>query len=675
MLRKSLLVVAGLVLLVLLLILLFGILLFITKGSFLKDTVADLASAQTGREVVIEGPFQLYPDPHIRLHAEGIRVSNPDWAEEPQLFQAELLDFRLDLWKLITGDLVFRRFTLDRGRAELERGEGDLRTWIFKQEPEPAEFQLPVIHDGSITATVIRYLDKAGDFDLTLRLGDIRADREGSGPLTITGNGRVRGAPFKIAGRLTDPQSFFESKPSKVALVIDAAESRAEIDGELPSLSSLEDADLNIRVKGKSLDTPFALIGVIVSPSRPYELSAKFQVEEKAWHFGNLAGRIGDSDIAGTLSIFWQDDERLFLDAVLRSKTLDIIDIGPLIGYNPEALEKEGGKGAIQLDAEKNPRVLPNAPLAIEGLERYDARVRYRADSIRAPDLPLEEVALDFTLDRRKLSLTPVAINLARGRAIGNIVIDARQQPVVTRYDIELRDMQMTSFLKSAGMGGGNTTGKLRGRIELTGEGATVRQSLATSDGRIAIIIPRGKLNLLAAELAKLDLGHAALTLLSGLTDKTTDINCGLIGFTVRDGIAKADPIIIDTETGKMTATGAVSFKDESLDLKFQGLSKEFSLISGQSPVYIGGRFAKPAINPISGELAARTGAAVALGVIATPFAALLAFIDPGDEEGAACGPLLQGLNAAAEKAAREARDKEKKAEKKEEKAKEKGKD
>src|SRR5690606_40774388 len=76
-------------------------------------------------------------------------------------------------------------------------------------------------------------------------------------------------------------------------------------------------------------------------------------------------------------------------------------------------------------------------------------------------------------------------------RAIGNIVIDAREQPVVTRYDIELRDMQMASFLKSAGLGGGNTTGKLRGRIELTGEGATVRQSLATADGRIAIIIDR----------------------------------------------------------------------------------------------------------------------------------------------------------------------------------------
>lgn len=652
---------AGLGVVVAALVLGFAVLLAVTRGSFLKETVTGLVASRLDREVAIEGPFRLYLDPHLRLHAEGIRVGNPDWAEEDQLFEADLLDFRLDLWRLVAGDIVFRRFTLDQGKVELERGEGDLRSWVLSEDPEPTEFRMPVVHEGSITRSVVRYLDKAGDFDLVLHLGDIRADREGSGPLTINGTGRVRGAPFRIAGELTDPQSFFESRPSEVTLAIDAAESRAEIKGELPSLSSLMDADLHIRVRGKSLDAPFALLGVVISPSRPFELAAKFKVAEDAWHFTGIDGTIGDSDIAGTLSIFWQEDERLFLDAVLRSKALDIIDIGPIIGYNPERLDKQGGKGAIEIDPDKRPRVFPNAPLAIKGLDRYDARVRYRADSVRAPDLPLEDVTIDFTLDRRKLSLKPVAINLAKGRAIGNIVIDAREQPVVTRYDIELRDMQMASFLKSAGLGGGNTTGKLRGRIELTGEGATVRQSLATADGRIAIIIPRGRLNILAAELAKLDLGQAALTLLSGLTDKTTEINCGLIGFTVRNGIAQADPIIIDTDDVKLTTTGKASFRDESLDLKFQGLSKEFSLISGQSPIYIGGHFAEPAINPISGELTARTGAAVALGIIATPFAALLAFIDPGDAEGAACGPLLQGLNAAAEKAAREARDGEKK--------------
>jgi hypothetical protein len=43
----------------------------------------------------------------------------------------------------------------------------------------------------------------------------------------------------------------------------------------------------------------------------------------------------------------------------------------------------------------------------------------------------------------------------------------------------------------------------------------------------------------------------------------------------------------------------------------------------------------------------------VALGVVATPFASLLAFVDPGDAKAAACGPVLSGANAAAQRTAK----------------------
>ena len=36
------------------------------------------------------------------------------------------------------------------------------------------------------------------------------------------------------------------------------------------------------------------------------------------------------------------------------------------------------------------------------------------------------------------------------------------------------------------------------------------------------------------------------------------------------------------------------------------------------------------------------------LGVVASPLAAVLAFVDPGDAKSAACGPVLTGANAAA---------------------------
>ena len=99
-----------------------------------------------------------------------------------------------------------------------------------------------------------------------------------------------------------------------------------------------------------------------------------------------------------------------------------------------------------------------------------------------------------------------------------------------------------------------------------------------------------------------------------------------------------------------MTGRGGFSFRNESLDLAFRADGKKISLFSGQSPVGITGYFAKPGINVISPELMARGGAAAALGVAATPLAAVLAFVDVGDAKGAACGPVLAGANAQAQR-------------------------
>ena len=48
----------------------------------------------------------------------------------------------------------------------------------------------------------------------------------------------------------------------------------------------------------------------------------------------------------------------------------------------------------------------------------------------------------------------------------------------------------------------------------------------------------------------------------------------------------------------------------------------------------------------MSKQLLTRAGAAVGLGLVATPLAAVLAFVDIGDAKGAACGPVLAGATA-----------------------------
>jgi hypothetical protein len=86
------------------------------------------------------------------------------------------------------------------------------------------------------------------------------------------------------------------------------------------------------------------------------------------------------------------------------------------------------------------------------------------------------------------------------------------------------------------------------------------------------------------------------------------------------------------------------------MSLAFRADAKKFSIFSGQSPVGIGGHFAAPSFQIITPELLARGGIGVALGVAAGPLGAMLAFVDPGDAKAAACGPVLAGASAAAQR-------------------------
>ena len=94
---------------------------------------------------------------------------------------------------------------------------------------------------------------------------------------------------------------------------------------------------------------------------------------------------------------------------------------------------------------------------------------------------------------------------------------------------------------------------------------------------------------------------------------------------------------------------GGFSFRDESVNVRFRADAKKFSVFSGQSPVNIGGYFAQPKLGIVTPQLLARGGAAVALGVVATPLASVLAFVDPGDARSAACGRVLAAAPAAAQ--------------------------
>ena len=629
------------------------LILFITKGRFLKHPFERIVSSRLDRPVRVGGDFQLYFDPvTIKFRARQMVVANTRWASRPAFFRADLIDSRIAPLSLLFGDRYrLRWLELRNAAVDLEWSrDGRSNTWTFGDPLRKGEpLNLPLIRRAALTGTTLRYRDPRMQLAADLGFETVKAqDTRFASDVRFSGAGTMRGRPFTLRGGLLSPDEMVTGGRNQLALHAQAGATVLEVSGTLPGATEIEGADLRLVTHGPNLARLFDFLGVAIPETRAYRFTSALTKVDGEWRFTHLKGRFGDSDLAGRMTVS-QPDDRLLLKAALATRSLDIVDVGPFIGYDPERLAKQGKAGAIQT-VDGAPRVLPDAPLRVEALRNFDARLRYDIGRIRADNVPVSNIGLTLSLDRSLLTLSPLTFDMSGGHVSSDISINARTQPVRTSYDIRLSPTPMGKLLARWGVEESGTTGTIKARVRMTGLGNTLHDSLSASNGRIAVILPAGSMWARNVQLSELDIGTFITKMFQKKLKDPVEINCGLIAFTVRDGVAAADPIIIDTRKNVMLGRGGFSFRNESLDLAFRADGKKFSLFSGQSPIGINGTFARPGIDVISPELVARGGAAAALGIAATPLASVLAFVDVGDAKSAACGPVLAGATAAAQR-------------------------
>lgn len=646
--------VIGVVTTLLGLIVLAWAILFVTKGRFLKPTFVKYASRYADRAVAVDGDFQLYFNPfHLKFLAQGLTLANPAWAHDRQLFTARLIDSEISTWDLIFGRQHVLYLNLDGATAGLEIDKAGRNTWTFAGD---TPFKIPPVDRANVTGSVAHFIDAKHRADVRLSFGDLTGNVNGrggeqvAGPLTFRGGGTALAAPFTLRGALTTPNSTLAGGKTGLELHANVAQTAIDVSGTLPGATVIDGADLHVTIAGRNLQTLFKLAGATAPETRPYKLSANFTKNDSDYKFTRIAGRFGDSDLAGSLDI-GTGGPRTKLVADLQTKVLDILDVGPWIGYSPDKLDAKGGKGAITM-VDGHPRVIPDTPLDVGQLKSFDAAVKYRAGKIDTGTVPLSNLTLDLTLYDGHLVLKPVAFDVIGGHMTADIDVDAQQEPVVAGYDIRMSAVPIGKLLTSFKVEDNGTTANVAGHIKLTGTGDSIHSSLASSTGRIAIIISEGTLWIRNIELAKLDVQNFVIALLGKDLKKPRDIRCGVAAFTLRDGVAVADPVLFDTGRAVYTMKGQFSFKDEAIDLALRGRSKELSFFSGQSPIGINGYFAAPGVNPISKELLARTGTSVLLGIVATPVAAIIPFVDLGTTKNSNCAAVEKGETAAQVKAA-----------------------
>lgn len=107
--------------------------LFITKGRFLKGTFEKIASSSAERQVRVAGDFQFYFNPiNLKFLAEGLTVSNPEWAGGGNFLEARKFDSQIATFTFLFGQRRINWLGLDGARVDLAWDADHRRnTWTF----------------------------------------------------------------------------------------------------------------------------------------------------------------------------------------------------------------------------------------------------------------------------------------------------------------------------------------------------------------------------------------------------------------------------------------------------------------------------------------------------------------------------------------------------------------
>src|SRR5690606_29048632 len=177
----------------------------------------------------------------------------------------------------------------------------------------------------------------------------------------------------------------------------------------------------------------------------------------------------------------------------------------------------------------------------------------------------------------------------------------------------------------------------------LSGAGNSVAALLGTANGDVRLLVNDGVISKGLMEIAGLNVANYIASKLFG--DEEVKINCRAADLQMKRGVMTPRVFVFDTENAVVKIDGNVNFKNETLDLNIDPESKGIRLFSLRSPLYVKGTFAKPDAGVQVLPLAARGAGAVALGVLLTPVASLLALIAPSaGESNESCGKMMEQM-------------------------------
>jgi hypothetical protein len=413
-----------------------------------------------------------------------------------------------------------------------------------------------------------------------------------------------------------------ESKPYNFTADVQAGPTHAIIDGQVAHPFHLDKWGGRVSATGHTLSELYYLTGIPLPATPPYHLNATLKRDGSFYSVNDLSGTVGKSDLHGYLTV---DNSGALpnLRGHISSRVLDFDDLGALF---------RGGKTS----AETGNMLLPDVTLHTARLRQVNGEVDYDADAINSRDFPLRGLSTHISIENGVMTLKPLAFAFTQGKLSGALTIDARKDVPRTKMDARITDIHMEHFIKGSEK---PLSGIVEARAQLSGVGSSVHKVAASANGTVTAVVPQGTMKKSLAEWMGVNVLPALGLTFSG--DETqTNLRCAVMSFNAQDGVLNSQQILLDTNPTRVDGHGDINLRDETLNMTLQGKPKHFQLLHLRAPIKLSGSLSAPQIGVDKTQALTQGALGAGLGLL-SPFAAILAFVDPGLAKNADCSAIL----------------------------------
>ena len=624
----------------------------------LRPWVEARATEAVQRPVSIEGDLDVdwqwrngvLPWPHITVrnivagHPEGYAGTQGD-----EMARIDYLALDINPLPLFSRHVEIPRLEIGDSRLALQRNAQGENNWVYERK-EAREDDGPGwtvdLQSIALRHVEVQVIDEVRKLDMLTRFNSLDTDAQDGYGMDWESSGTFNDAEVTGTGKVGGLLSLREGgKPFPLQGEISFGETRVAIEGSMTAPQGLASLDVGLKLAGSSLSDLNALFGLALPTTPPYStdgrLLAMLDTEEDTWRYEDFTGVVGESDLRGTVE-YRLREPRPLLTGKLASDLLRFRDLGPLIGADTSAAGKgeKGDKTDADDEGRSQPagKALPVARIGSETWDLMDADVHFEGKRIvRDANLPLDDIKAHVLLKDSVLSFEPLNFGVAGGTLSNTIRVDGTGDVLQADMAMAARGLQLKQLFPGAESMNASF-GQLHGDAQLRGSGDSIASLLGSSAGELSLALTRGTISRFLMEAAGLNVANVIFVKLFG--DEQVMLECLVADFSVKDGLMQTRAFVLETEDAIVTMQGSISLKNETLDLDIHPENKTLRIFTLRSPLYAKGTFKNPDVGVQVAPVAARAGAAVVLGVVATPLAALLPLLNvgTGDEGCSALG-------------------------------------